>query len=279
MTHDTPTISMSEILDRYEAIFFDAYGVLVHDDGPIPGADALIEHLESYDRPYYILTNDASRSPQECSERYAGYGIPIPVERVISSGSLIGEHFSDHGLTNPRALVLGGPSAVSFVESLGATIVAPSPQAEFDVVIPCGAKGYSFIDSLDDTLSALYRRLDRGDTVHLLLPNPDVIYPRAEGSFGFTAGGIALLLEAALETRYPKAEWRFTHLGKPGAPIFESALSRVGTRNVIMIGDQLGTDIAGANAAGIDSALVSTGVAGVTHHEHSPTWMLPSLSR
>ena len=33
-----PTITIDALLDRYDAILFDAYGVLVHGSGPLPGA-------------------------------------------------------------------------------------------------------------------------------------------------------------------------------------------------------------------------------------------------
>jgi len=282
MTFDIPITSLDQILDRYEAVFLDAYGVLVHDTGPIPGAAQLIDRLESDGRPYFVLTNDASRSPAECSERYGRFGVSIPTTRIISSGSLIGEHFVENGLRSPRAIVLGGPSARTYVASLGARIVTPSPEAEFDVIIPCGMKGYDFLDQLDDTLSALFRALDNDRAVHLLLPNPDVIYPRGTRAFGFTAGGIALMLESALEVRSPGHGPRFVSLGKPGAPIFEAAIERAKTSNAVMIGDQLGTDIAGARAAGIDAVLVTTGVAATPRRADldpacAPTWLLHSL--
>ncbi len=49
-------------------------------------------------------------------------------------------------------------------------------------------------------------------------------------------------------------------LGKPYSPIFAAAVQRAGTENVIMIGDQLETDILGANNESIDSAVVTTGI-------------------
>ena len=54
---------------------------------------------------------------------------------------------------------------------------------------------------------------------------------------------------------------------------------RAGSRNVVMIGDQLATDIAGANAAGIDSALITGGVAtaSIPAGGPQPTWLLPPL--
>ena len=69
------------------------------------------------------------------------------------------------------------------------------------------------------------------------------------------------LIEAALQLRYQNHDGlRFVRLGKPHAAIFEQAFKNSGTRDMIMIGDQLETDIRGAKAFGIDCALIDTGV-------------------
>jgi ribonucleotide monophosphatase NagD (HAD superfamily) len=97
--------------------------------------------------------------------------------------------------------------------------------------------------------------------VHLVVPNPDLVYPAGIGAFGFAAGTLAAMFEGALALRYPdRPELRFVRLGKPHAPIYEEGLRRIGTRNACMIGDTLETDIRGANDAGIDAVLIGTGV-------------------
>ncbi len=118
--------------------------------------------------------------------------------------------------------------------------------------------------------------------MRLVCPNPDLLFPKGEGSYGLTAGTVALVLEESLATRYARSgAFRFERLGKPHRPIFDEAARRAGTRSLVMLGDQLHTDIAGANDFGIDSALVLTGVsrdvAGVDRALR-PTWILPSLA-
>jgi ribonucleotide monophosphatase NagD (HAD superfamily) len=49
--------------------------------------------------------------------------------------------------------------------------------------------------------------------------------------------------------------------GKPEPAIFYTALRALDAQNAIFVGDRLDTDISGANRAGIDSAVVLTGVA------------------
>jgi ribonucleotide monophosphatase NagD (HAD superfamily) len=116
-----------------------------------------------------------------------------------------------------------------------------------------------------------------------VLPNPDLIFPVAEGSFGITAGAIATMIEAILQLRFPDGRARFHALGKPHAPIFEAGWRRAGQPDrarVVMVGDQIVTDIAGANRFGIDSALALTGISRVTdlaRFEARPTWVLSDL--
>ena len=70
------------------------------------------------------------------------------------------------------------------------------------------------------------------------------------------------MLEAALESRYKHHRYPcFERLGKPHRAIFQEALRRSGTMNMVIIGDQLETDIRGAIDFGIDSVLVTTGLA------------------
>ena len=90
-------------------------------------------------------------------------------------------------------------------------------------------------------------------------------------------------LEAALQRRYPlRPDMEFVRLGKPHAAIFQKALERSGTRDMVMVGDQLETDVRGAAEFGIDSALVGTGIANVNLQNidkaTQPTYFLKNLS-
>jgi ribonucleotide monophosphatase NagD (HAD superfamily) len=62
VTEPTPT-TMRALLDRFDGVLLDAYGVLVDSGGVLPGARELIDELARRALPYAIVTNDASRSP------------------------------------------------------------------------------------------------------------------------------------------------------------------------------------------------------------------------
>lgn len=254
---------MEELLARGSVLLLDAYGVLVDGSGALPGAPELIRRLNARGRPYFVLTNDASKLPSTGVRRYRGMGLELTEERMITSGGLLEAHFRAHHLVGARCLVLGPEDSKVYVRRAGGEVVeledaAPS---SVDVLVIGDESGYPFLEGLDAALTLAFAKMDRGAPLELILPNPDLIYPQSPGRFGFASGGVALLLEAALKLRYPGRQGTtFTRLGKPFAPIFEAAVERAGTRDLIMVGDQLETDIRGARAFGIPSVLVQSGI-------------------
>lgn len=273
-------ITIKELLQRYSVLLLDAYGVLVHSSGALEGAGELISKLNQKGTSYFILTNDASKLPLTSSKLFQKYGLDIDPDRIITSGALLKNYFDTHGLRGARCIVLGPSDSVQYVKDAGGDIV--SPQNKFDVVVICDEAGFPFLDTVDAVLSGIFNKLDRREIFHLVLPNPDLIYPKADNGYGITSGSIALILEAALQLRFPgHSGVYFEKLGKPHAAIYEEAIRRSGTRDMVMIGDQLETDICGANDIGLDSALVMTGVTGSKTNKLPkrlrPTYLLTSL--
>jgi len=250
---------IDHLLERYELILLDAYGVLLDRQGALPGAQALIERLNSGQRPYYILTNSASRLPETFSADLCAMGLPVPEERIITSGRLLNHHFATRHLTGKRCAVLGPDNSAEYVRRAGGSVVTWHEDAE--VVVLADQAGFPLLEGTNAIVNTILRRLDRGEPIELLLCNPDLIYPVAAGEVGITAGALALMIEGILNERYPEQAYRFIRLGKPYRPIFDAALNRHPLSRAVMIGDQLATDILGANRCGIASALVMSGVA------------------
>lgn len=273
-------VSIDQLIERYDLLLFDAYGVLVHASGPMPGAQQTIEVLNQTGKPYAVLTNDASKLPDRAARRYQGFGLDISAGHILSSGLLLGDYFQQNGLQGAECVVLGTNDSEQFVEQAGGTVVPVG--AACDVLVVGDENGYPFVETLDAALSTLFRAIDTGKRVRLVLPNPDLIFPHGENRFGIAAGSVALIIEAALRRRYPqRSDLVFDHLGKPQPELYESAMARFGTRNTVMIGDQLETDIAGAVSCGIDSTLIATGIAIVdqsaTASSIRPTYWMTSL--
>ncbi|WP_372368804.1 HAD-IIA family hydrolase [Candidatus Uabimicrobium sp. HlEnr_7] len=274
--------SVEKIIEKYSVLLLDAYGVIVDQTSALPGAKEFISRLNRLQKPYFIVTNDSSKQPQTLKDKYKNVELDIPSERIITSGSLIKRYFKDHNLSGSRCLFLGSDDARGYVEECGGNIVPlQSKDTIVDVAIICDGGNYSVIDTLDLLLSVLFHHFDCGKSLHLVLANPDFIYPKTQGYFGITSGSLALILENALKLRYPKENITFARLGKPHRYIFEEAFARCGTKDAVMVGDQLVTDIKGAVDFGIDSVLIGTGVTNLNQEfdflDYKPTYILHNL--
>ncbi len=277
---------MTRLLDvatSYDAVLLDAYGVLVDTSGAIAGAPEAVRELEAAGVPYLVVTNDASRLPETIAARLGAFGFRVQAEQIVTSGSLLGGWFAMHRLAGARCFVLGPDDARRYVERAGGRVVPVDADADADVevVVAGDEDGFDFLPTLDATLSAVIRAVNAGCPPALVQPNPDLIYPAAPGRYGFTIGAATLALEAALERRHPGRGLRFERLGKPNPQLFAEAVRRAGSRRLLMVGDQLETDIAGARRFGLDAALVATGITraedAARDHAIAPTWILDRL--
>jgi len=271
--------TISALLDAHDGVLLDAYGVLVDARGPLPGAAALITELNRRGTPYAIVTNDASRSVATYIARFESFGLAIPGERIATSGSLLPAYFRDRGLAGARTCVLGTADSYAFVVEGGGIPVDVKPGMEIDAVAICDDAGTPFVEGIELALSAIIRAVDAGRRPALVLPNPDLVYPKGHGELGYTAGAMALLVEAALARRFPGAGLVFDHLGKPEPHLFREGARRTGALRPVMIGDQLETDIAGALGAGMAAALVAAGVSRwAAATSITPTYLLADLA-
>ena len=271
--------TMQELIARYPVILFDSFGVLASSNAVLPGAVELIANLNAIAKTYFVLTNDASALPESRSENYAKLALNIKPEQIITSGGLLSRYFADEHLPGLRCVILGPEDSVRYVQIAGGEVVPIG--ADFDAVVIGDQSGFPFLETMDQVMTDLFRKTDKGENVRLILPNPDLIYPDGDG-FGFASASIAMLLESALKLRYPERDdLHFIRLGKPHEAIFAEALRRSGTRDMVMIGDQLETDIKGANDFGLDSVLVGTGIAALdlswAPESMRPTYTLRSL--
>jgi HAD superfamily hydrolase (TIGR01450 family) len=277
-----PATTLDQLLSAYDHFLLDAYGVLVNGSGALPGAAAFLDRLRQANKSFLIVSNDASRSAATSQARYQQMGLALQTQQILTSGLLLQGHYARAGLAGAKTIVLGTDDTCDYVRAAGGVIAACTDD-DAQVVVVGDDDGYPFLETVNEVISVLFRRLARDQQTALVLPNPDLIFPMRPGAFGITAGAIAALIERVLQLRQPEGGPRFVALGKPHLPMFQEATRRLGNpdpRRVVMIGDQLGTDILGAHRFGIDSVLVLTGVARVSDLDHSdvrPTFTLSGL--
>lgn len=273
-----------DLLQTYDVFLLDAYGILVNTAGAIPHAARFLAEIEARGKTYLVVTNDAVRLPETASRFYAERGLDIAPERILTAGLCLPDVFADLQLQGRRCAVVGSNDTFEYVRRAAGVAIPPEPDFDADAVVVGSDAGLSTIQVFNDLLSSIHRLLAQGRKLQLILANTDVIYPRGNDRFGVTSGGVAWLLEHSLGLLHPTLRPTFVRVGKPSRIIFSKALQMTkDLGRVVMLGDQLATDIVGARAIGIDSALVLTGLTRsvdvqVDDPEVCPTWVVSDLS-
>jgi HAD superfamily hydrolase (TIGR01450 family) len=276
--------TLDALLARHEAIFLDAYGVLVDGHGAIAGAQQGIARLARSHARWFVMTNDASRTRETMSNRFRSLGLDISPDHIVASMDAFPSLVDRLGIRGARTVVLGEPDSHRMAHDAGMHLVDPLQTLAWDVFVLADQTGFPMLETFDRVVSGLLRAIDAGNKPTLVLPNPDRLYPKRDGEYGVATGSLAAMFDAAMAVRGARAkelEWHM--LGKPHAPIFEEACRRAGTRNAVLLGDQLMTDVRGANAFGIASALVETGITSVSRladaqASDQPTYLLTTLA-
>ncbi|HKX67578.1 MAG TPA: HAD-IIA family hydrolase [Intrasporangium sp.] len=264
--------SAGPIRDAYDGIVCDLDGVVYRGTGAVPGAPAALRRLAAHGVRIVYATNNASRLPGEVAEHLGTLGLPATAGDVVTSAQAGAAELTTMLAPGSRILALGGPGVAAALADAGLDAVLPgSPDAEepVDAVLQGLGRGLTVRD-----FETAARHLAGG--VVWVATNADSTLPLEWGLAPGNGAYVALL--AAAVGREP------TVVGKPQAPLYRAAVQRLGTRPeaTLAVGDRLDTDIAGAAAAGLDSAWLLTGVHRASellrHHEVGvPTWVLGAL--
>lgn len=246
------------VLPKYEVVFFDAYGVLKNYNGLIPGMDNTIRHMIERSISFYILTNDASRSPEELASSYHLLGMKeITADKIISSGMLAREYLR-YKVKKGTVAYLGTGKSAHYIETAGLQTL-PIRQLDLDDVDEVNAlvllddEGFDWKRDINRILNLLRKR-----NIPVIVANTDYVYPVTEEEVSIAIGGISEMVEMIIGKRFIK-------FGKPDSQMFMFAYERIlekrqiSREKILMVGDTLKTDILGGNKFGIDTALVLSG--------------------
>jgi HAD superfamily hydrolase (TIGR01450 family) len=233
-------VEFETLLRHYASFLLDGWGTLYSDNGFVyPNALRAMSVMRKANKNIRLVTNAASRSVEKIQEDLRAMGFDFDKSEIISSGSLLAVLNESVGIK--EVYYLGSPEGRKFLEE--ANIEAVENPSEPTVVL-------SGINPEQDEMNKAMEILG-SNNARILVLNPDVYAPSPIGEKIPVTGHIAHTLKE-------KTNCQLLFCGKPFPLIFEIALRSLipSKESVVMVGDTLGTDIAGACIAGIDSALV-----------------------
>ncbi len=260
---------LSALVDQYDVFFFDLWGVTHNGKTPFPGALEGLKNLREKNKAVFLLSN-APRMPEPAIARLTEMGIDREYYRdLYTSGSECHHHLKNR------------PD--DFYRNLGYKLYHVGPERDHNLFSPL--QEYTQVKTIDEadfllvtgtdtwdrTLASYQSELDQAleRNLPLVCANPDK---------GVMHGDDIVICSGAIASKYKDMGGTMRQHGKPDAIIYEKLHTMVNAAldsdikksRILMIGDSLATDIAGANAYGIDSLMVLSGV----HGSH----LLPHIS-
>ena len=254
----TKISSFEKVIQQYDAIFFDAFGVLKNYNGLIEGVAETIYKLHNDQKQIFILTNDSSRSPFELAKRYQQQGIDLITEENMISSGMLAREYLQLKIKKGTIAYLGTKNSAHYVENLGLPTlpiseVQPENFSNISALVLLDEEGFNWESDLSKSINLL-----RHKNIPVVVANTDRTYPVSNNQINIAIGGIANMLEDIVGKR-------FIRFGKPDVPLFIyayeklSAIKSIPKDKILMVGDTLHTDILGGNKFGIHTALVLSG--------------------
>ncbi|MFM6980462.1 MAG: HAD-IIA family hydrolase [Micrococcales bacterium] len=235
---------MNKVWGTYDSVLADLDGVVYEGKHAIEPAPAVINELQRAGVKVGYVTNNSSRKPETIAEQLRGFGVDVDPEQIIGSAKTGVELLATLIPAGSKVLVVGGEGLRSRVTEAGFELVTSADDKPAGVI-----QGFAPDVAWMHLAEAAFSIQNGAKWV---ATNQDWTLPQDRGlapgngtlvSAVHTATGILPLVA-----------------GKPEPAIFHTAIRELQVDKPLFVGDRIDTDITGANNAGIDSALVLTGV-------------------
>ena len=231
---------LSEIYHKYDVFFIDLWGVIHNGIQLYPGAIEVLENLNRLNKRFVLLSN-APRPSKNVEKFLLNLKMDkIFVKTVFTSGeaalkslekNIYGEKFYHLGPKRDNDLFKGFEKNKRSLE-------------ESDFILCTG-----FFEDKEDSLDFYKDLLKKNIQLKMVCTNPDLIVHRGS-SKEYCAGTLAAIFE--------ELGGKVVYFGKPYPAIYNFCIKK--NETVLVIGDNVRTDIKGANNMKYDSLFITGGV-------------------
>ena len=254
---------MPEELKNKTAFISDMDGVIYHGNNLLPGAAEFVRLLEERNLKYLFLTNSSERTPRELADKRFRLGVRVAPEHFYTS-ALATADFLSRQKPGCSVFAIGEAGLTNALYEKGITMNDVDP----DYVVIGETRTYSF------------ERLEKA--VHLVLngakligTNPDLTGPTERGIVPATGALISPIELATGKKAY--------FIGKPNPFMMRRAVKYLNamSRETVIIGDRMDTDIIAGVEAEVDTVLVLSGVTApedIGRFAYTPKYVMSGLA-
>jgi glycerol 3-phosphatase-2 len=232
---------MNSLAQQYDCLLVDLDGTVFRGRQATEGA---VQSLAEVRSRTLFVTNNASRSADEVAAHLRELGFTATGDDVVTSAQSAAHLLAGQLPPGSRVLIVGTEALANEITAVGL-----HPVRRFDDKPDAVVQGLSMTIGWSDLAEAALAI--RAGAVWVAA-NVDPTLPTERGLLPGNGSLVAALRTAT------GAEPQVA--GKPGPQLMKDAVARGDFRAPLVVGDRLDTDIEGANAAGLPSLMVLTGV-------------------
>ncbi|MFW6006714.1 MAG: HAD-IIA family hydrolase [Bacillota bacterium] len=233
---------IQEQLAAKKGFICDMDGVIYHGNNLLSGAMKFVNWLKAKNKDFLFLTNSSERSPQELQQKLERMDIEVDKSHFYTS-ALATASFLSRQSPGGSAYVIGEAGLTNALYNVGFSMNDINP----DYVVVGETRTYNY-----EKIEHAVKLIDRG--AKLIGTNPDLTGPSEEGIVPATKA-----LTSPIELTTGKKAY---YVGKPNPLMMRDAMKKLGTKSkdTVIIGDRMDTDIIAGIESEIDTVLVLSGV-------------------
>ena len=232
---------IKSIVNRYDLFFIDLWGVVHNGIELYENSIDVLDKLAAEKKDFILLTN-APRPNATVINFLKKIGLKKYFDNVFTSGEAAYKYLINE-LDKKKFFHIGPPRDFDLFKNIENNNVLDIEDADY---ILCTG----LFDDQENDLNYYKNLLSNHVSKKMICTNPDLIVDRGEKR-EYCAGSVAKSFE--------EIKGKVIYFGKPHPPVYNLSTSII-NKNVLCIGDNLNTDIKGANVQNFDSLLITNGI-------------------
>ena len=242
MTKNLDKVGLSSVAHNYSLFYIDLWGVVHNGISLNQEAIKTLKELEKINKEYVLLTN-APRPSSTVKVFLEKMGLDKNIrDHVFSSGEAALKYLKNN-LYSQKFYHIGPPRDFDLFIDFKKMKCEDLSQADYFLCT-------GLFDGQDKDLIYYKEFLEKHIDKKMICTNPDLIVDRGNKR-ELCAGSIAMIFE--------KMGGNVIYFGKPYPEVYNQSINNK-NKKILCIGDNLNTDIKGANLLNYDSLLISDGV-------------------
>ena len=241
MAKNLDDTGIKSIVDSYDLFFIDLWGVVHNGIELYDHSIEVLNNLASSKKEFVLLTN-APRPNNTVINFLKNIGLKKYFENVFTSGEAAYKYLLNE-LDSKKFFHIGPPRDYDLFKNIEKNNVLNIENSDY---LLCTGLFEDHENDLNYYKNLLFNHISK----LMICTNPDLIVDRGEKR-EFCAGSVAKSFE--------EIKGKVTYFGKPYPPVYNLSIN-IKNKKVLCIGDNLNTDIKGANIQNFDSLLVTNGI-------------------